>query len=348
MIVLIGPTGETARRILAQARAAGVEMRLVARNVAGASARLGSLVDGYAMTQADATDPSSVAKTLEKGDVLINATTPAGQLGHGLARAAISAGAHYVAFTGEVVDGLKMLWELDGAAREAKVTLCPGAGSSGAVNDLAIRLALRQLPDATDGFMGAAVTGFTASYGTMLSAIHIMNGPGVVVRDGALVTEDVSGLIFRRNGATFVERPLIDTLMVSSYSYFRNLRAGIEVPDEAADEVSRVFRDTADMMKSAKRQAEYLETIAASAGNDIPENDASPEGTRIGMVWNGDGAAQVTLSARPVYELTARAALFTARELAEGGERPSGFQAVSTIARSLDEALSALGSRILP
>lgn len=108
MIVLLGPTGETARRILAIARSAGVELRLAARDPSRAREQLGPLCGGLTIATVDARDAVSVEAVLDAGDVLINAATPAGQLGHGLARAAIGARAHYVAFTGEVVDTLRL------------------------------------------------------------------------------------------------------------------------------------------------------------------------------------------------------------------------------------------------
>lgn len=55
----------------------------------------------------------------------------------------------------------------------------------------------------------------------------------------------------------------------------------------------------------------------------------------------------MVVSARPVYEATARAAMLVARELAERNDCPVGFQALTSIARSTQFALEALGSRVL-
>jgi hypothetical protein len=347
MILLIGPTGQTARRIIQYSREAGVELRLAARDPETARAKLGALAGGFAVVGVDARNRATIETALEPGDVLLNAATPAGLLGHTLARAAIAAGAHYVAFSGEVVDSLQMLRELDGPARARGVTLCPAAGSSGALGDFALRLALDKLPGASDGLIGSAITGFTPSYGTMLSEMHIMNGPGVIVRDGELVEEDVTGQIIRHRGKMFVERPLTDAMMAWTYAGLRNLRAGIEVPAEQAEAVAQQFRNSAALLKSDAGRAQYENSIAATIDVDIAENENSPEGTRTGFVWNQSDGATAVITARPVYEATARAALLVSRELDELSDRPSGFQAASSIVRSMDYALTAVRSRIL-
>lgn len=347
MIVLLGPTGETARRILAIARSGGIDLRLAAREPSRAREQLGPLCDGLTINAVDALDADSVEAMLGAGDVLINAATPSGQLGYGLARAAINAGAHYVAFTGEVVDTLNLFREFDAPARERGVSLCPGAGSSGGIGDAALRLALRKLPEARSGYIGSAITDFTASFGTLVSEMHIMNGPAVIVRGGQLVEEQLSGRVYRRDGITFVERPLIDPLMCWTYSGLDFLGAGIEVPEEKADEMSTLFRKTADALSSESGRAAYLEQIAESAGDHVPENAQSAEGTRTAIVWNDYETAKVVVSARPVYEATARAALLVACELAERSDCPAGFQALTSIARSTEYALEALGSRVL-
>ena len=346
MILLVGPTGETARRVIRYAEAAGVALRLGARDVQSARARLGPLGAGFEIRQVDAADQASAERALERGDVLLNAATPAGAHGHILARAAISAGAHYTAFTGEVIDTLRLLHELDEPARNRGVVLCPGAGSSGTMGDLVTRLALRSLPDATDGLTAAAITGFVASHGTLLSEMNILNGPGVVISGGDLVEEDNIGTIIRRNGLCFIERPLIDSMMVWTLGHFTNFRAAIEVPEAAAATVSEMFIANAAQLRSEAGRAAYLATIA-SMGHEIGESEASEEGTRRAIVWNGTRSATAVITSRPVYEVTARAALMVSRALDKRTDQPSGFQAPSKLVRSLDHALSELGSRIV-
>ena len=70
----------------------------------------------------DSEDEASVAEALEPGDVLLNGATPAGVVGHGLARIAIARRAHYASFTGEVLHSLRLKKELHERARSAGVT----------------------------------------------------------------------------------------------------------------------------------------------------------------------------------------------------------------------------------
>jgi len=303
------------------------------------------LADGFDICRIDARDAPSVMAALEPGDVLVNATTPAGALGHGLAKAAITAGAHYVAFSGEVADTLRLLRELDKPARERGVTLCAGAGS--ALPDFAVRLALQQLPDATDGCTGISLGDFVPSYGTLQSEMHIMNGPGVVIQDGDLIEEVVVGKVIRHGALTFVERPLIDPLMVWTYARLRSFRSGINVPPEAVDSTVGMFVKTAETLKSEAGRTTYLEQISAFAGRRIPENEGSLQGRVTAVVWNGSRQARIVVTARPIYENTARAALLVSRELDELKDRAAGFQAPSTIVRSIEFGLEALSSTIV-
>lgn len=344
MILLVGPTGETARRIIHYAEEAGVALRLGARDVPAARERLGPLGAGFEVRRVDAADQGSAEAALESRDVLLNATTPAGAHGHILARAAIRAGAHYTAFTGEVIDTFRLLHELDGPARSRGVTLCPGAGSSGAMGDLTTRLALRALPDATDGMTGGAIPGFVPSHGTLLSEMSIMNGPGIIIQRGELVREDVAGRIIRRQGLWFVERPLIDPMMIWTHGRFTSFRSAIEVPEAAAQSVSEAFRVTAGQMRSQAGRAAYLAAIGP-AGHEIHENET--EGSMRAILWNGARTATAMITTRPVYEVTARAALLVSRALDGRSDQPSGFQAASKLVGSVEHALSELGSKII-
>ena len=199
-------------------------------------------------------------------------------------------------------------------------------------------VALAKLPGARSGYIGSAITGFTASYGTLLSEMHIMNGSGVIVRGGELVEEDVVGKIFRRDAQSYVGRPLIDPIMAWNYAGLDYLDAGIDVPKEMVSKVAASFRETAGQLSSDAGRAAYAEQIAGNAGDDIAENTDSPEGTRTAFVWSDSDSAKVVISSRPVYEATARATLLVARELAELDQRPAGFQALSSIARSTEYA----------
>ena len=94
----------------------------------------------------------------------------------------------------------------------------------------------------------------------------------------------------------------------------------------------------ASQLSSDAGRAAYAEQIAGNAGDEIAENTDSPEGTRTAFVWSNSDSAKVVISSRPVYEATARATLLVAREPAELDQRPAGFQALSSIARSTEYA----------
>jgi hypothetical protein len=299
------------------------------------------------VVQMTADDMSSVSAGLGPGDVLLNGTTPSGALGHSIARAAIASGAHYTSFTGEVLESLRLKQELDSTARERGVTLCPGTGCFPVLGDLALRLALRELPNASDGFVGYALGGFSLSYGSLFSEISIMRGPALTLKDGQLVEADVTGETMEVAGKTIVFRPLMDALMVSTYTTLRNFRSGFLVPADRAAALGQQFIEMSRSLNTDAGRNDYLKDIASKRGHAVVEVGATDAVTAVAIVLGGPDTVEVTITGQPVYEQAARAALLISRELDELKGRDAGFQAASSVVRSIDYALDKLGVRLM-
>jgi Saccharopine dehydrogenase NADP binding domain len=347
VIVLMGAGGETGRRIIGHARRQGVHLRLGARDPSKARIRLGELAEGWDIVQMTADDMGSVSVGLEPGDVLLNGTTPSGELGHSIARAAIASGAHYASFTGEALESRRLQQELDGRARERGVTLCVGTGCFPLLGDVAVRLALRNLPEASDGFVAYAPGGFSLSYGSLFSEISIMGGPALIVKDGNLIEENITGEISEVTGKTIVSRPLMDALMVSTYSTLRNFRSGFLVPRDQAASLSQQFIEMSRSLSSESGRKEYLKGISSKRGQAVIENDATDSGIVTAILLRGSETVEATITTQPIYEQAARGALLISRELDEVEGRPPGFQAASSVVRSLEYALDKLGVRLI-
>jgi hypothetical protein len=347
VIVLMGCGGETGRRIIGHARQQGVQLRLAARDPGKTRIQLGELADAWDVVQMSADDVGSVSAGLDPGDVLLNGTTPSGALGHSIARAAIASGAHYTSFTGEVLESRRLERELDQSARQRGVTLCPGTGCFPVLGDIAMRLALRELPAASDGYVGYAPGGFSLSYGSLFSELAIMQGPALIVKNGELIEENVTGEILQVAGKTLVLRPLMDALMVSTYSTLRNFRSGFLVTADQAAAVSQQFIGMSRAVNSVSGRESYLKDIESKRGQPVDENVATGSGTVTAILLQGADAAEVTMTAQPIYEQAARAALLISRELDELKGRPAGFQAASSVVRSLEYALEKLGVRLI-
>jgi Saccharopine dehydrogenase NADP binding domain len=347
VIVLIGCGGETSRRIIGHARQQGVQLRLAARDPSKARNRLGELAEGWDIVQMTAEDGGSVSAALEPGDVLLNGTTPSGVLGHSIARAAIASGAHYTSFTGEALESRRLQVELDESARQRGVTLCPGTGCFPVLGDIAMRLALSELTYASDGYVGYAPGGFSLSYGSLFSELSIMQGPALILKNGELIEENITGKILEVAGKTLVLRPLMDALMVSTYSTLRNFRSGFLVTAAQAAAVSQQFIGMAQAVNSVSGRDGYLKDIESKRGQPVEENVATDSGTVTAILLRGADVAEVTVSAQPIYEQAARAALLISRELDELKGRPAGFQAASSVVRSLEYALEKLGARLI-
>ena len=342
MIVLIGATGETSRRIIQYAMDQKVALRLAVRDIDAAKRKLAGLGEGFELCRVDANEHGSVVAVLGRGDVLLNAATPSGSLGHGLARAAIAADANYVDFSGEVCDTLRLLQELDEDACDHRVTLCPGAGYSGATGDFAVRLALQKMPDATAGVTGYFLGGYAPSYGTLRSEMEILSHPSVIIENGILVKRNVLGSIRKINDRTLVERPLMDAVLVSRYHRFDSFGSGIDTPADTAIQLAEMFTSTASGFETDAGRAEYLEKISAVANTTVEEEPAHA-GFVTAYLSRGAESVQAAVTSWPVYEQTARMAFFISRELDDGGGRPVGFQAPSSIVSSIEGACAQLG-----
>jgi hypothetical protein len=330
MILLLGAGGQTGRRIARHAAVQGIPITLAGRDVR----RLEAHAAGMPFRQVDVCDSASLAAGLAGIRVVINATTPAGQLAGHIAEACLREGVAYTDISGEVAAIVAMIGRLDAPAQRAGIPLVPGAGYGGALGDLTVRAALALRPDATDALVIYAGDAFVPSRGTQLSEAHVMDGPVPVLRDGKLTLDrTLIGRIWQAFGLTLVQRPTMDAVLIARHpGPLLRCEVGMAVPEAMAQAVSTMFRGIAERLASPAGRADYLAGIAAAPHEEVVEDEQAEYGTITAHVWGTDTTPRfVRYGTGPVYDMTARIALLIADTLATAPNLPVGVRAPSEI-----------------
>src|SRR5688500_4716039 len=159
-LAILGATGYTGRLVLAEARRAGLEVRLVGRR----REALEELAEpGEGVRVADARDGSALRAAFDGATVV--------------------AGAHYLDTTGE-----QAFVRLVHERVESRTVVLPAFGFDYVPGDLAARLAAEQVEGPLDEVVvGYSVTGTATSRGTRATVAAVMGQEQVAFEDGRLV-----------------------------------------------------------------------------------------------------------------------------------------------------------------
>ncbi|WP_198346402.1 MULTISPECIES: saccharopine dehydrogenase family protein [Nocardioides] len=171
-VMVYGASGHTGRFIVDELRRRGVEPVLAGRST-------GARVFGL-------DDAGAVRRGLDGIGVVINAAGPFLDTALPLARGAVAAGAHYLDVTAEQPAAQELYRAVDGAARDAGVTVVPAMAFYGALSDLLATALLDGEPvaDAIDVAFGLDHWWPTA--GSLATGAR-NTAPRLVVRGGGLV-----------------------------------------------------------------------------------------------------------------------------------------------------------------
>jgi short subunit dehydrogenase-like uncharacterized protein len=181
-IVLYGATGYTGQLVLAELERRGLEYVLGGRD----EAKLARLAGGRGATVrvAQLDDARALRELLADASAVISCAGPFTLAGHGLVRAAIDTGTHYVDSTGEQ-PFIKQVFDDHGAAAErAEVGLVPALGFDYSPGDCIARLTARGREPLEELVLAYAVEGLGMTRGTMRSGLEIVKGGDFVYEDG--------------------------------------------------------------------------------------------------------------------------------------------------------------------
>ena len=145
-VAILGPTGFTGRLVVAEARRAGLAVRLVGRD----REALEELARGEDVRVADARDLGALREALDGAQVVLSCAGPFFALGPAPVEAAVAAGAHYLDTSGEQAWVMLLHERLAGPAAAAGVVVLPAFGFDYVPGDLAARVAAERLPGPLD------------------------------------------------------------------------------------------------------------------------------------------------------------------------------------------------------
>ena len=315
VLALLGVTGYTGRLVLAEARRAGLELRLVGRRPEALQELAKA---GEEVRVADARDESALRDAFRGAGVVASCAGPFLALGLAPVAAAVGARAHYLDTSGEqawvrfVQDGFDSY----------ETALLPAFGFDYVPGDLAARLAAEQVDGPLDEIVVAySVKGVGTSRGTRRTIGAVMGQDQVAWEDGRLVPSRF-GATTRTVRFPFGERTVVEwsgtePLTVPRHTDVRNVRSYIRAPAVAAN-AGRFGRLAAPFV-----------TVGSRFGPSGP-SETSRSKSRFAVVAEArgrGGEGRAVLTGSDVYGLTALLIVRGAQALLAGEARGSGVLA---------------------
>ena len=182
-VMIYGAYGYTGDLVARQAVKMGMRPVLAGRD----PSRLRPLADELGLDAAAfaPTDAGEVRRVLEPCSVLLNCAGPFIRTWRPMTEACLETKTHYLDITGEL-EVLVGCTELDGAAKEAGITIMPGVGFDVVPTDCMAAMLIKRLPDASSLTLAFKGIG-QASRGTATTAVPYLGDLPTVRRDGKLV-----------------------------------------------------------------------------------------------------------------------------------------------------------------
>jgi short subunit dehydrogenase-like uncharacterized protein len=313
-VALLGVTGYTGRLVLAEARRAGLETRLVGRR----REALDELaVGGEEIRVADARDEVALRAAFDGASVVVSLAGPFLELGVAPVRAAAAVGAHYLDSTGEQ-EFVRLVHD----EIEAGTAVLPAFGFDYVPGDLAARLAAEQVAGALDEIVVAyATSGIGTSRGTRETISRVMTQEQVAWEDGRRVPSRF-GATTRAVRFPFGERTVVEwsgtePLTVPRHTDVRNVRSYVRLPGLVA-RFGGLGRLAAPFVRATARIGPAGPSEAARQRNRF---------TVVAEATGPAGSGRAVLTGRDVYGLTALLLVRGAQALLAGEARGTGVLA---------------------
>jgi short subunit dehydrogenase-like uncharacterized protein len=314
VVALLGVSGYTGRLVLAEARRAGLEVRLVGRRREALAALAAPEEE---VRVADARDEAALRAAFEGAAVVVSLAGPFLEIGLGPVEAAVGAGAHYLDTTGE-----QAFVRLVHDRIESDTVVLPAFGFDYVPGDLAARLAAEQVDGPLDDVVVAYSTSRVGtSRGTRRTIGRVMGQEQVAWEEGRLV-DSRFGATTRTVTFPFGERTVVEwggtePITVPRHTEVRNVRSYIRAPALAAK------------AGGLGRLASPLLRLGARVGPAGPSEESRRK-SRFTVVAEARGAAgegRAVLSGSDVYGLTALLIVRGAQALLAGEARGAGVLA---------------------
>ncbi len=289
-IAVLGPTGFTGRLVLAEARAAGVPLRLVGRR---REALEELALPGDELRVADA---ASAGDAFAGCAAVVSCAGPFLRIGLTPVEAAVAAGANYLDSSGEQA-WARLLFE---RFRDAQIAILPCFGFDYVPGDVAARLAAEELEPLDEIVVAYSASAAVTSRGTRRTVGEIMAQPVVAWHEGRLVPSRLAAttrtVVFPFGARAVVEFGGAEPLTVPRHTDVRSVRSYMRLAKPAA--------------KAARAARLFAPVIRATAGlRGIGPAEDKRAATRFVVVAEArgpQGGRRVTLSGSDPYLLTAR------------------------------------------
>jgi short subunit dehydrogenase-like uncharacterized protein len=315
-IVVYGAAGYTGRLVVAELAARGIDLAVAGRDPERLRAAADACgVPGAEVRPAALQDNAALAAAFGDCDAVINCAGPFIVSGTAVARAAITAGCHYLDIAGEQLFIKEVFDALAADAAKAGVVVLPGANDDCLTSDLAAHLAAERVAPADELVIGVDLRGSGAppTRGTLRSVIanrDAFAGGGLAYADGSWSP----GLPARRATLTFPGEPRPAPVVRFA------LPGVITIPRHVP---ARHLEGLAKAELAALFSAATTELI-----NSVPEGPTA-DSRRAGgwfivaeAVGRDGRTARATVEGTDTYGSTAMIAVESARRLATDGAEP--------------------------
>ena len=311
---ILGVTGFTGRLVLAEARRAGLEVRLVGRR---REALQELAAPGEEVRVADARDPDALAQALDGCDVLASCAGPFLEIGLAPVLAAKTVGAHYLDTSGEQA-WVRLLHEQVQSDR----AVLPAFGFDYVPGDLAARLAAEQVEGPLDELVVAySVKGVGTSSGTRRTIGTVMGQDQVAWEGGRLVPSRFGAttrtIRFPFGEKTVVEWGGTEPITVPRHTEVRNVRSYIRAPAVAA-KAGGLGRLGSPVVRALSRFGPH---------GPSEESRRKSRFTVVAEAVGQGGSGRAVLEGSDVYGLTALLLVRGAESLLAGEARGTGVLA---------------------
>lgn len=313
-LAILGVTGYTGRLVLAEARRAGLEVRLVGRR---REALEELAAPGEAVAVADARDEGGLREAFQGASVVVSCAGPFLEIGLAPVEAAVGVGAHYLDTTGE-----QAFVRLVHDRIDSETVVLPAFGFDYVPGDLAARLAAAQVEGPLDEVVvGYSVTGTATSRGTRATVAAVMGQEQVAYAGGRLVPSRFGAttrtLRFPFGEKTCVEWSGTEPLTVPRHTDVQNVRSYFRAPAVVA-ESGRVGKLVSPLFGAVAR----FGSVGPSA-----EKRAKSRFTVVAEATGPGDTGRAVLTGSDVYGLTALLIVRGVQALLAGEARATGVLA---------------------
>jgi len=331
-VVVFGATGYTGKLVVEALLGLGVSDVVLGGRNRDKLEQLAAKHGGLEIRVADATRHETLAALVAGAHVVISTAGPFDLYGEPVVRAALDAGAHFFDTTGEQAYMLRVLERYHGLARQKQAAVVNAQAFEYALGYCVAALLAEAVHalDRIDVFN--RVEGFSATHGTMKSAVYGITAPALIRRRGRLTERGLSPLPMRVHmpggkHELAIPFPGGEALhLVRSYPWIKNVTTNLVVPRPLAMGAMALWsaRPAIGLAQRAGAMAPVLSWIDSQ-----PEGPAAAERRKqpfkvYARVRGNNHVRGVVASGVDPYGITGTIVALGAKLLLDGAPRATG------------------------